>query len=83
MQVLNTILTIILVLVSIALIVVILMQQGKDAGLGGGIAGASANTYISQNRGRTKEGKLEKWTKILIAAFIVLALAINIIAAHI
>jgi len=77
MQVVTTILVILLVLVSIALATVVLMQEGKDAGLGGGIAGGSASSYVSKNRSHTQEGRLENITKILIAAFIVLALVIN------
>ena len=80
MQVVITILTIILVLVSIAMIVLVMMQEGNERGLSGSIAGGySEGSYAAKNSGRTKEGKLKKYTRIVLAAFIVLALAINIL----
>ena len=65
------VLTVIFILVSIALTVIILMQEGKSAGLGA-IAGA-ADTYWGKNTGRSMEGMLVKITRILVVVFIVLA----------
>jgi len=81
MNVISIILTILLVLVSIALIVVVLMQEGKEGGLGA-MAGAAGESYVSKNKSRTPEGRLESLTKILGVAFIVIALAIDIIAKY-
>ena len=64
MELLKTILTVIFILVCIALTVIILMQEGKSAGLGA-IAGA-ADTYWGKNKGRSMEGMLVKGTKILV-----------------
>ena len=75
MAVLKMILTIIFIIVSIALTVVVLMQQGKNAGLGA-IAGG-AETYWGKNKGRSMEGMLNKITKILVAVFILLAAVLN------
>ena len=72
---LKMILTIVFIIVSIALTVVVLMQQGKNAGLGA-IAGG-AETYWGKNKGRSMEGMLNKITKILVAAFIILAAVLN------
>ena len=74
MQILRIILTIIYVIDCIALTVVVLMQEGKDAGLGA-IAGA-ADTYWGQNKGRSREGTLEKITKILVAVFFILSIVL-------
>ena len=76
MAVLKTILTIVLVIICIALTVLILMQEGKSAGLGA-IAGA-ADTYWGKNKGRSMEGKLVKFTTVLVVLFIVLAAVLNI-----
>ena len=76
MEVLKMILTIAFILVSIVLTVIILMQQGKNAGLGA-IAGG-AETYWGKNKGRSMEGMLEKATKILVAVFIILAAVLNL-----
>ena len=76
MAVLKMILTIVFILVSIVLTVVVLMQQGKNAGLGA-LAGGS-ETYWGKNKGRSMEGVLDKATKILIAVFIILAAVLNL-----
>ncbi len=76
MAVLKMILTVIFIIISIALTVIILMQEGKSAGLGA-IAGA-ADTYWGKNKGRSMEGMLVKITKILVVLFIVLAAVLNL-----
>ncbi|MCI5935038.1 MAG: preprotein translocase subunit SecG [Lachnospiraceae bacterium] len=76
MGVLKIILTVLLIIVSIALTVIILMQEGKSAGLGA-IAGA-AETYWGKNKGRSMEGMLVKLTRVLVIAFIVLACLLNV-----
>ena len=76
MQVIRTILQILLLIDSIILTVVVLMQEGKQAGLGS-IAGA-AESYWGKNKGRSMEGALEKITKILGIAFLVIALVLNL-----
>lgn len=77
MEVLRAIVTIIYVVICIALVVVVLMQEGKSAGLSGAISGA-AETYWGKNKGRSMEGALMKITKILAASFIVLSLVLNL-----
>ena len=76
MAILKMVLTVIFILVSIALTVIILMQEGKSAGLGA-IAGA-ADTYWGTNKGRSMEGMLVKITRILVVVFIVLAAVLNL-----
>ena len=76
MAVLKTILTIVLVLICIALTVIILMQEGKSAGLGA-LAGSS-DSYWSKNNGRSMEGVLVKVTRVLVILFIVISCVLNI-----
>ena len=76
MEILKIVITIIYVIDCIALSAVVLMQEGKSAGLGT-IAGM-ADTYWGQNRGRSMEGTLVKVTKILAALFIILAAVLNL-----
>ena len=75
MGVLRIILTVIFVLDALALTVIVLLQEGKSAGLG---AIAGGNSYWEQNKGRSAEGKKILWTKILAVAFIVLTLLLNL-----
>lgn len=76
MEALRIVLTIIFIVVSIALLVIVLMQEGKSAGLGA-ISGA-AETYWGKAKGRSMEGMLGKITKWLAVLFMVLAAVLNI-----
>ena len=76
MAVLKTILTIVFIIISLVITVVILMQEGKQAGLGS-IAGA-ADTYWGKNKGRSMEGMLVKVTKYCVFAFLLLAVVLNL-----
>ncbi len=69
-------LEILFIVVCIALTVIILMQEGKSAGLGA-IAGA-ADTYWGKNKGRSMEGMLVKLTRVLVVLFIVISAVLNI-----
>ena len=75
MEVVKIILTILFILICIALTVIILMQEGKSAGLGT-IAGA-AESYWGKNKGRSMEGRLLKITRILVILFIVISAVLN------
>lgn len=76
MEILKTVLLIIFALDCIALTTIVLLQEGKSAGLGT-IAGA-ADSYWGQNKGRSMEGALVKSTKFLAVLFIVLAAVLNL-----
>ena len=76
MDILKIVLTSVCVIDCIALSAVILLQEGKSAGLGT-ISGA-ADTYWGQNKGRSMEGALVKATKFIAVLFIVLALVLNL-----
>ena len=75
MDTLRIIVTALYVVICIALTIVVIMQEGKSAGLGA-ISGM-AETYWGKNKGRSVEGKLELATKILAVLFIVLSLVLN------
>ena len=64
------------IIVSIVLTIVIMMQEGEDAGLGS-LSGQSLDTYWSKNKGRSKEGVIVKVTTVLVIAFFVLAVLLN------
>jgi preprotein translocase subunit SecG len=75
-EILRIVVTVLFAIDALVLAVIILMQEGKSAGLTGTISGM-ADTYWGKNKGRSMEGKLEKITKILAVVFFVLALALN------
>ena len=76
MEALRIVINIIFILVCVALTVLVLMQEGKSAGLGT-ISGA-AETYWGRNKGRSMEGMLVKITKILAVFFMLLAVVLNL-----
>ena len=76
MEILRIILTVIFIVMCIALPVLVLLQEGKDEGLGA-IAGG-AETYWGKNKGRSMEGLLVKITKWLAIGFMVVAVILNI-----
>ena len=76
MEILRIVVTVLFAIDALVLAVIVLMQEGKSAGLTGTISGM-ADTYWGKNKGRSMEGKLEKITKLLAVVFFVLALALN------
>ncbi len=76
MATVKLILEVLFIIVCSALTVIILMQEGKSAGLGA-IAGA-ADTYWGKNKGRSMEGMLVKLTRVLVVLFIVISAVLNI-----
>ena len=75
MNILRIVLTVIFVIDCIALTVVVLMQEGKQKGLGA-ISGM-ADTYWGRNKGRSMEGKLVLFTKNMAVLFMVRAVVLN------
>ena len=76
MGTLRIVLSVIFIIVCIALSAIVLLQEGKSAGLGA-ISGA-AETYWGKNKGRSMEGKFVKWTTAIAVLFILLAAVLNI-----
>ncbi len=77
MGTLRLVLTVIFIVICLALTLIILLQEGKSAGLSGSINGM-AETYWGKNKGRSMEGKLEKFTKLLVVLFILMSIILNI-----
>ena len=76
MGALKTVITIFFIVICIALTVLVLMQEGKSAGLGS--IGGAAETYWGKNKGRSMEGLLVKLTKVLAALFMIVAAILNL-----
>ena len=76
MAALRIVIQILFILICIILTVIVLMQEGKSAGLGA-ISGA-AETYWGKNKGRSMEGKLVKFTKYLAIGFMVISIILNL-----
>jgi preprotein translocase subunit SecG len=68
-------LKILLVIVSIGLILVVLLQSGKSAGLSGSIAGG-AEQIMGKAKARGVDALLNRLTVFLAVAFMVLTIAV-------
>ena len=71
------ILLILYIIVCVALTVVVILQEGKQAGLTGAISGA-AESYWGKNRGRSMEGGLVVATRVLAVLFVLISLLLNL-----
>ncbi len=75
-DVLHTLLMTLLIIVALALIVIVLLQSGKSAGLSGAISGGAEQLFGKQ-KARGMDLVLHRITIILSVLFFILALAIT------
>ena len=78
MQTLNTVLTIVQIVISVAMIVVVLMQSSKENGLSGAISGNN-ESYMGKTGGSNLDKKLSTATKWLAVVWVLLTLAIGLL----
>lgn len=80
MATLRILLIIIFLIAALAVTVIVLLQEGKSAGLGS-IGGStnSGDSYWDKNRKYSLEGKFERWTKITACVFVLSAFALMFI----
>ena len=74
----ETVLIILEALCSLALIVVVLLQSGKEAGLSGALSGSS-DSYLNKNKAAGLDQKLASSTKWIACAWVVLTLILSLI----
>lgn len=75
MPVWEIILGIILLLFSIAIIIVVLLQEGNQKNVG--VVTGGADTFLSKNKARSVDAFLSRWTKVIAIGFFVLVLVTN------
>ena len=78
MEILKTVLIVLEALCSLALIVVVLLQSGKEAGLSGALTGAS-ESYLSKNKKGNMEQVLASSTKWIAIAWVLLTLVLSLV----
>ena len=64
-----------LALFSVAIIIVVLLQEGHQAGLGAITGGA--DTFLAKNQARTVDAFLARWTKVIAVGFFLLVIGLN------
>ena len=78
-EIIRNIVLVIYVLVCIILIVLATIQAKDTSGASQTVTGAAANNFYENNKGRTKEGKLKRYTVISGVLFVILAIALSIL----
>ena len=77
MNIVKIILTVVYFIICLILIVLTLKQDKGDEGLSSTITGAGSDNFYEQNKGKTKEGRMQKWTIILGIAFVILTIGLG------
>ena len=78
METLEIILTVVQVIASLALIVVIMLQSGKESGLTSALVGGTADTYMGKNKGASLDKMLASATKWIALAWVLLTLSLSL-----
>lgn len=65
-------------IVCLTLIILAMMQTKEDEGASGAITGSTSSNFYEKNKGRTREGKLKRWTIILGIVFAILTIVVSI-----
>ncbi len=63
---------------AVSIIIIVLLQSGKQAGLSGSIAGG-AETFFGKNKGRTIDALLGKYTAFAAIAFLITSIALYLL----
>lgn len=72
------VITILHIIFSLSIIVIVLLQSGKQAGLSGSIAGG-AETFFGKNKGRTLDALLSKYTAVAAIGFLVTSIVLQLV----
>ena len=78
MGALKLIITILQLICGLSIIVAVLVQSGKSAGLSGAIGGV-ADSFLAKNKAKTMDAKLARATKWIGAVFLILTLILLIL----
>jgi len=81
MNIAITLITILQLLTGLVIILAVLFQSGKNAGLG--VVSGAADTFLSKSKAKSIDAKLARATKWIGAAFIVLTVILNVLNSHI
>mgnify|MGYP005765238457 FL=1 len=65
-----------LIVFAIIMIVVIILQEGNQQGIG--VVTGGADSFFSKNKARSIDAFLSRWTKIIAIGFVVFVIALNI-----
>ena len=78
METLKTVLIVIHLLMSVAIIALVLMQQSKGRGMSGAISGGS-DTFFGKHGGRTVDSMLKRWTVFMAVVFLITSITLSLV----
>ena len=77
MQVYEIVFGVVLLVFSLAIILVVLLQEGSQKNVG--VVTGGADTFLSKNKARSVDAFLSRWTKVIAIGFFVFVIVVNIV----
>lgn len=77
MSVVEIVFGIALLLFALAIILVVLLQEGSQKNVG--VVTGGADTFLSKNKARSVDAFLARWTKVIAIGFFVLVIVANVV----
>ena len=77
MSALEIVFGIVLLIFSLAIIIVVLLQEGNQKNVG--VVTGGAETFLSKNRARSVDAFLSRWTKVIAIGFFLFVIVVNIV----
>ncbi len=77
MTALEIVFGIVLLLFSVAIIIVVLLQEGSQKNVG--VVTGGADTFLSKNKARSVDAFLSRWTKFIAVGFFVFVIVVNVV----
>lgn len=77
MTALEIVFGIVLLLFSLAIIIVVLLQEGSQKNVG--VVTGGADTFLSKNKARSVDAFLSRWTKFIAIGFFVFVIVVNVV----
>jgi len=77
MKILAIVLASVDILICVALVLLVVFQEGNDKGMG--IIGGGADTFFGKEKGRSIDAKLKKFTSVLAALFAILTIILYLV----
>ncbi len=77
MTALEIVFGIVLLLFSLAIIIVVLLQEGSQKNVG--VVTGGADTFLSKNKARSVDAFLSRWTKFIAVGFFIFVIVVNVV----
>ncbi len=78
MSTLEIVLGVLLIVFAVAVIAVVLFQEGHQKSMGV-ITGSGADTFLSKNKSRSIDAFLERWTRVISVGFFITVILVNML----